>query len=90
MDEWEEYRNKWLDKTVELWWDNQMKDIYAMQHLYYRKFGGGITVSDKDPGEGWILASPQRLSPAWERSRCKHFIHDTLCSLPVLGENEDE
>ncbi len=77
-------------REAEKWFKAQCHDLNRMIYLYYRpalpdQEIGDVKVSVKNPGEGFELAMPQRLSPAFNRTQVSRLIYEALRKVPILG-----
>lgn len=85
-----DYR-KWLSEKVntatEEWRRLQFADPFLVLHLYYRPSSpgqpGDLRVATEPP-PGYLLASEQRLSPAWTVEQVRYRIAELVRPLPIL------
>lgn len=66
----------------EKWFIAQCANSFGYFYLYYTT--GDIKISDSHPGEGWHLAMPQRISPAWSKEQAKTICVEALRRCPCL------
>ena len=76
---------------VNAWFDAQCRDPYAHHYLYFRESGeheaGALAITTDAPGDGWELADPRRISPAWTREHAATFCHTISRRLPLLRKD---
>ena len=74
-------------ESSEEWYKKQCRNEFGAYHLYFTPSTetewGSLAIAENAP-EGYQLADPRRLSPAWTREQVKRHIRDILQRLPVL------
>lgn len=74
-------------EASEDWFKKQCRNEFGTYYLYFKpgtETGWGTLAVAENAPEGYQLADPRRLSPAWTRTQVKRHIRDILQTLPVL------
>jgi hypothetical protein len=88
----EDYQKQFpVGDIVRAWFRAQCAEPWKEFYLYFKKSEGPIigalSIAPEAP-EGFALARPERVSPAWSEERVVRFVWETWRSLPVLPTME--
>lgn len=90
-----EWLQQQITATVDDWFTRQMRNEWSAMYLWFLQSSeteyGAIAVFEDGANipDGWILAAPQRISPAWTREKASAFITDVTRRLPLFHWGKD-
>ncbi len=70
------------------WYRAQCREPYASYFLYFKPSAGkvpGEVCLATAPPDGFQLADPRRISPAWTMEQAQRFITEVSQRLPILA-----
>ena len=80
--------HKLAKRCTQDWLKKQTRNIFAALYLYYRPSSGtvpgDVVVAEDPPSPDFVLADPQRLSPAWTTEQINRHIYTVIRRLPIL------
>jgi hypothetical protein len=75
-----------VTKVVNEWFSAQCLDAFSAFYLYFKPSDGAKAGEIKiavDAPEGFELADPQRISPAWSTNKAEWFVWEKIQRLPI-------
>lgn len=71
------------EESTKKWFDEQMRNPFGRFYLYYKPLGEHLIIATEQP-EGYQLANPERISPAWTLEQAQYRVRNMLNRLPLF------
>lgn len=84
MTEFDKFVNEQIVTSVDKWFVDQFNNAFGAYYAYFLQGQESIVITDVDPGHGWQLVTPRRISPAWTKQDAIYVIREACWKLPVL------